>query len=243
MDGPFRAEMLAVWLIRAFVADLAEHMAACAAVRAPRGSTPALRRALGIGNATGLGMAPFLVNHPDLLNNWIAARETAIARVRSCPMRPRGTVDAFAARARHGTGGGLGLAQQRPRADGAWDGCAVTWPACLIAWPAARWQGLAHGTRSGAGPRTALSLEGQEICAALMLEPHGALVDDLAETWAPTNSPASDRRDHAAVALRNLLREGFRLGARDADFAEAEAAGAVLVRLRGQAGAAPRRAP
>jgi hypothetical protein len=49
---------------------------------------PELRRALGIGNATGLGMAPFLVNHPDLLNNWITARETAIARVRALPTGP-----------------------------------------------------------------------------------------------------------------------------------------------------------
>ena len=28
-------------------------------------------------------MAPYLVNHPALLNNWITARETALARVRA----------------------------------------------------------------------------------------------------------------------------------------------------------------
>jgi hypothetical protein len=28
-------------------------------------------------------MAPFLLNHPALINNWIAARETALARVRA----------------------------------------------------------------------------------------------------------------------------------------------------------------
>ena len=32
-------------------------------------------KSLGIGNSTGLGMAPFIVNHPTLLNNWISARE------------------------------------------------------------------------------------------------------------------------------------------------------------------------
>ena len=42
-----------------------------------------LHPALGVGNATGLGMAPFLVNHPNLLNSWINAREIAISRVRS----------------------------------------------------------------------------------------------------------------------------------------------------------------
>ena len=30
-------------------------------------------------------MAPFLVNHPALLNNWMMAREEALARVRSLP--------------------------------------------------------------------------------------------------------------------------------------------------------------
>ena len=37
---------------------------------------------LGIGNSTGLGMAPFIVNHPTLLNNWILARETALKKIR-----------------------------------------------------------------------------------------------------------------------------------------------------------------
>ena len=38
---------------------------------------------LGIGNSTGLGMAPFLINHPSLFDRWIRARETAIARIRA----------------------------------------------------------------------------------------------------------------------------------------------------------------
>jgi hypothetical protein len=83
LSAPFRAEMLSVWLIRAFTIDIAEHVAA---VRAPAQAAmlaPLLRRRLGIGNATGLGMAPFLVNHPVLLNNWIVAQETALARVRA----------------------------------------------------------------------------------------------------------------------------------------------------------------
>jgi hypothetical protein len=37
---------------------------------------------LGIGNSTGLGMAPFIVNHPTLLNNWIFSRETALKKIR-----------------------------------------------------------------------------------------------------------------------------------------------------------------
>ncbi|MYI68970.1 MAG: hypothetical protein F4103_09620, partial [Boseongicola sp. SB0673_bin_14] len=83
--APFQAEMLIVYLIRAFVLDLVEHVARCRggerAVPLDRGTA----RKLGIGNATGLGMAPFIVNHAALFNNWIAAREEAIRRVRSVP--------------------------------------------------------------------------------------------------------------------------------------------------------------
>ena len=39
-------------------------------------------KSLGIGNSTGLGMAPFIVNHPTLLNNWIFCRETALKKIR-----------------------------------------------------------------------------------------------------------------------------------------------------------------
>ena len=38
---------------------------------------------LGIGNSTGLGMAPFIVNHPILLHKWIFAREEALRQIRS----------------------------------------------------------------------------------------------------------------------------------------------------------------
>ena len=38
---------------------------------------------LGIGNSTGLGMAPFIVNHPTLLHQWIYNREKALKEIRS----------------------------------------------------------------------------------------------------------------------------------------------------------------
>ncbi|MGI9336106.1 MAG: hypothetical protein ACR2RL_23415, partial [Gammaproteobacteria bacterium] len=83
LGGPFQAEMLTVWLIRGFTHDLVEHVARA---RDPERAVPlerSLKRYLGIGNATGLGMAPFLVSHPILLNNWMVVRETALARVRA----------------------------------------------------------------------------------------------------------------------------------------------------------------
>lgn len=82
-SAPFQVEMLSVYLTRAFVMDLVEHMAEMRAPGAAVTLDPALRRSFGIGNSTGLGMAPFIVNHPALLNNWIAAREQALALVRA----------------------------------------------------------------------------------------------------------------------------------------------------------------
>ena len=85
LAGPFQAEMLTVWLIRSFTIDLAEHVAARRSPGRAARLDPALRRRLGVGNATGLGMAPFLVRHPVLMHNWFFARETALARVRALP--------------------------------------------------------------------------------------------------------------------------------------------------------------
>ena len=44
------------------------------------GTVSKLRRRLGVGNSTGLGMAPFLVTHALLVDRWITGRETALAR-------------------------------------------------------------------------------------------------------------------------------------------------------------------
>lgn len=93
--APFQIEMLSVYLTRCFVMDLVEHMAR---LRAPETATtlePTLRRQFGIGNSTGLGMAPFLINHPMLLNNWIAAREEALARVRQVQTPTGSEVELF----------------------------------------------------------------------------------------------------------------------------------------------------
>ena len=83
LRAPFQAEMLSVWLTREFTVDIAEHLAAARGGAAAVRLEPALKRGLGVGNSTGLGMAPFLVRHPVLLNNWMMAREEALARVRA----------------------------------------------------------------------------------------------------------------------------------------------------------------
>lgn len=95
LGGAFRAEMLAVWMIRSFTHDLVEHIAHRRSPRTAVVLDTKLKRHLGIGNATGLGMAPFLVSHPELLNNWMLARETALARVRAVRIATPAAIDRF----------------------------------------------------------------------------------------------------------------------------------------------------
>ena len=82
INGPFRLEMMLVYLVRQFTFDQVNHIAK---VKNPKKSVKLddeICRNIGIGNSTGLGMAPFIVNHPTLLNNWILARETALKQIR-----------------------------------------------------------------------------------------------------------------------------------------------------------------
>ena len=82
INGPFRLEMMLVYLVRQFTFDQANHIAK---IKNPKKAVKLdedICRNIGIGNSTGLGMAPFIVNHPTLLNNWILARETALKQIR-----------------------------------------------------------------------------------------------------------------------------------------------------------------
>ena len=80
--GPFRLEMMLVYLIREFTFDQVNHIAKNKNPRNAVKLNKDICRNLGIGNSTGLGMAPFIVNHPTLLNNWILSKETALKKIR-----------------------------------------------------------------------------------------------------------------------------------------------------------------
>ena len=182
LAGPFQAEMLSVYLTRTYVFDLVEHMAR---VRAPQTAVrmdPKLRRGFGVGNSTGLGMAPFLINHPILLNNWVAGREHALARVCGIPRAATSVIEKFRnilARAR------LNAERWHSRHEiqkGKLDHLKADLE-LLDAHTAANaleddeypWLHLYRWAEKN------LSLEGQEQLVSLMLEPYGDLVDGLAD--------------------------------------------------------------
>lgn len=210
LAAPFQAEMLTVFLIRTFTLDLVEHLAQTRAPRQAVTLEPQLRRRLGIGNSTGLGMAPFLLNHPVLLNNWVLARETALQRVRAvrrpAPAERQQFVE-FLARAQAGIDhwhsehelqhdrirqlqddlqhleqhSTSGLLQQ----DFPWD--------ALYRW--------AEG---------ALSLEAQECLVSLLLEPYGHLVDELgANMQADEQASFSVDGSMSIAHLRQILAEHY----------------------------------
>lgn len=210
LTGAFAAEMLTVWLIRNFTHDLAEHVGGASL-------DPALKRHLGVGNSTGLGMAPFLVTHPVLLNNWMLARETALARV--C-----GVAHVSAAQAARLKALGLRAAAHL----GEWH---VPDPAHQARidrlrqdWEVARQtlkalQGEAPLARV-MDDMTQFSVDVQELMAALLLEPFGDLVDGLTECmddpFGPLNPPLAD-----TDALRSAL-ETACAWALDIDFSAPE---------------------
>jgi hypothetical protein len=216
LSAPFQVEMLSVWLTRAFTVDLVEHLA-CArgGARAVR-LAPGLRRLLGVGNSTGLGMAPFLIRHPTLLNNWMMAREEALARVRSLPRTGPEQVAGFRAalaqaqdnaarwHSDHPVQGGrlvdlrAGLDALAAHVGGLSE--TVGWDADgPHPWDALWCWGAAH-----------LPVEAQEALLALLLEPHGAEVDALADCM-DADEDAAFAIDGAMPvgALRDILRTAY----------------------------------
>ncbi|MFC2968519.1 hypothetical protein [Acidimangrovimonas pyrenivorans] len=210
LAAPFQAEMLSVWLTRQFTVDMVEHLAAARGGGAAVRLAPGLKRDLGVGNSTGLGMAPFLVRHPVLLNNWMEARETALARVRALPGATPEAVDRLTAAFAAARATVAGWHSEHPlqigrlaelRADLDRIGARLeTFPG-----PAERpWDAL---WRWG---EAALSPEGQALLLALVIEPHGALVDDLAATMSADEAAAFPLDGAMSVGcLRAILKARY----------------------------------
>jgi hypothetical protein len=181
VSAPFQAELLSVWLIRAFSLDLVEHIAAARGGARAMVIEPELRRRIGVGNSTGLGMAPFLINHPALLNNWMLAREEAIARVRALPQAGEREIEDFRQHFERACFNAAQWHSEHPiqlqklaslRADLERMADYIERESLARDHPWDRFYRWAEDE---------LSLEGQEQLVSLMMEPYGELVDGLAQ--------------------------------------------------------------
>ena len=83
---PFRAEMLAVYLVREFSIQLVEHIAYHRNPKKAVKLNKKIKNHLGIGNSTGLGMAPFIIKHPKLIHKWINQFENTLNII--CKIKP-----------------------------------------------------------------------------------------------------------------------------------------------------------
>lgn len=206
----FAAQMCAVYLLRDFSVRLAEHIATRRNPRTAVKLARSYRRYLGVGNATGLGMAPFLVRHPVLLDQWMRGRETGLARVLEVEHADAATfiragnlltraarhiAEVHTDHAREGARNGQILAEL-PRIEQALQREAVT----CAAYP---WRTLL------AYSETHVSSATQEVVVTLLLELYPDLVDSI-DCGAPVDESLCLDADMRVVDLREIVERDYR---------------------------------
>ena len=239
LAGPFRAELLTVYLIRSFTFDLIEHLARQRAPSKAVGINARLKRHLGVGNATGLGMVPFLIRHPGLIHRWFQAREEALARVRSMRENSPNDPSIFLS--------SLKRAKAHLREWHSEDDkrrCLLESMVQEISEIERRFEGQAKGENPAAAPgktksgdhrtgfreriyhhvRTHSSPETQELVISLLLESGAGLIDDLAEGLEMEEEEDPPRLDPAmrVAQLKSCIERHYGW-ALDHDFSRPEA--------------------
>lgn len=178
-NQPFSAQMFTVYLLRHFSIEQIEHMARALAPQRAVPLAPALQRYLGVGNATGLGMAPFLINHPQLVERWIHMRETALGQALAQPAEPARLLRLHALLARAGLH--LRQTQTEDLRQHEQNQQTLAELAALADWLAGQpagadlWPQLLAWSEAHAGPGC------QELLVSLLLELYPELTTPLAE--------------------------------------------------------------
>ncbi len=216
---PYHADLLTLYLWRHFSVELAEHVARA---RSPHAVplSKRLKSYLGVGNASGLGLVPFVLRHPARVDHWVGLRERAYAEARARQPAPseRATLLALLDRAiayyASGlqVGGGIfqasddlvadlrrlrGAAEARP-ADEPWE--------MLAAWAEAE-----------------VGREALELLHALLLEVHPEIAEALTpDVLSGVDSPVAPQPAQRAAELQALLKERY-AWARAIDLAAPEA--------------------
>ena len=208
-NAPFQVELLAVYLIRWFTIDMVEELAQ------ERGGKKAVRldknisRFIGVGNSTGLGMAPFLLKHPSLIHNWVVAKETALARVRSIETALPGTIEVFLKSllqvGQHIDEWNVADEVQSARISLLTDEIQALRMWCEDESNIYRpypWNGIYQYVEDN------FSFECQEMVVSLIIEPHGSIVDELADTMS-TNSIPKFKADMTLSQLKEVVADAY----------------------------------
>lgn len=82
LGGVLQAQLLTAYMMREYSCDLVEHLAKLKSDKAVP-LDPAIRRYLGVGNGSALGLIFFIHRHPRLVDQWLGAREAIIAKARA----------------------------------------------------------------------------------------------------------------------------------------------------------------
>ena len=210
LNEPFQIEMLSVWLIRQFVVDIVEHIAQCRGGKRATRLDADLRRSLGVGNSTGLGMAPFIVRHPILLNNWMMVREEALSRVRSIEHVDHNALDAVREALEQARSNALSWHSEHPLQVPKLQALRLDLNAIdnqlksLDCHSSRPWNILWKWGEQ------MLSLEGQEALLSILIEPQGDLVDGMACCLSADESIGFRLDGAMSVAtLRSVLEEVY----------------------------------
>jgi hypothetical protein len=195
--------MLCVYMIRHFQCELVEHAARARGGARAVQLEPRVRRAFGIGNATGLGMAPFLIRHPILIHRWVAAKEAALASVlavETASLADEARYRRLLGRARsHVNEWNVEEPRQQEcieilRAE----------VAALSAWPLATyrpWRALHNAAREQ------FSLETQELVSALLIELYPERVDSFADEMSATEPEKVDGTQSVGSIIDTIERD------------------------------------
>lgn len=80
---PLAAQVLAAYLMREYSFDLVHHLAKARGGETAVELDSEIRRFIGLGNGSALGLVLFSNNRPVLLDSWLKIREQALAKARS----------------------------------------------------------------------------------------------------------------------------------------------------------------
>ena len=81
LSNPFWSEMLTVYMLKYFSIELINFIAKQKNNKNSVKLNEEISQYIGTGNATGLGMAPYIVNHPKLIHTWVNNKQNLLSKI------------------------------------------------------------------------------------------------------------------------------------------------------------------